>query len=69
MQTVRCKSGLTGYQCRLQENYASLAEFEEYDRMYHLVSRLGYKTARGAWNANPMIQGSVEPSDFRKVRA
>jgi hypothetical protein len=69
MCQVKCKSGLTGYQCRLQNNYAGLAEFERYAETYGLHSRLGFKTPRAAWDANPTIQGSVEPSDFRKVKA
>lgn len=68
MRQVKCKSGLTGYQCRLRENYADLDEFERYDRMYGLARRLGYKTAAGAWKANPTIQGSTDPADFRKVK-
>ncbi len=68
MRQVKCKSGLTGYQCRLRENYAGFAEFERYAETYGLHGRLGFKTPRAAWNANPMIQGSVDPSDFRKVK-
>ena len=36
--------------------------------MYGLHTRLGYKTIVGAWRANPVVQGSVDPSDFRVVR-
>lgn len=69
MKHVKCKSGLTGWQCRLRANYdRSFAQFESYDRTYNLAKRLGYKTAANAWKANPLIQGSVNPSDFRKVR-
>jgi len=69
MRQVKCKSGLRGYQCPLQENYANYEEFERYAETYGLHTRLGYKTSRAAWDANPTVQGSVEPSDFRKVKA
>lgn len=64
---VICKSGLEGWQSRLRANYESLREFESYDRFYGLAKRLGYKSAASVWRENPMIQGSVEPSDFRRV--
>ena len=65
---VKCDSGLWGWQCRLRDNYSSLEEFEMYAETYGIAERLGYKTARNAWSVNPLIQGSVEPSDFRKVK-
>jgi len=68
MRTVKCKSGLTGYQCRLRANYKGYKEFESYAETYGLHTRLGYKTPRAAWDANPTVQGSVDPSDFRKVK-
>lgn len=67
MKRVKCKSGLTGYQCRLQKNYSSFEEFEAYSDTYGVSARLGYKTAEQAWKANPIIQGSVNPSDLRVV--
>ena len=67
-QRVKCRSGLTGYQCRLHENYADFDEFAHYAETYGLHTRLGYRTPKAAWEANPMIQGSVNPNDFRKVR-
>lgn len=66
---VTCKSGLRGWQCPLRDNYAGFAEFERYAETYGLNRRLGYRSPRAAWNANPTVQGSVLPSDFRKVRA
>lgn len=65
---VKCKSGAMGWRMRLRKNYASLEEFEAYDSVYNLAKRLGYKSAKTAWRYNPMIEGSVNPSDFRKVR-
>ena len=64
---VKCKSGLRGWQSPLRDNYADFAEFERYAETYGLHRRLGYRSPRAAWNANPTVQGSVNPSDFRKV--
>jgi len=68
MAKVICKSGLEGWQNRLQENYSSFEEFKAWADCWGIHTRLGYKTIRGAWKANPMVQGSVIPSDFRKVK-
>lgn len=67
MKQVKCKSGLTGYQCRLQENYSNFEEFEAYSETYGVATRLGYESAKKAWEANPIIQGSTNPSDLRVV--
>ena len=68
MKSVICKSGLSGHQGRLQANYDSFEEFVSYAETYGLHTRLGYKTIAGCWRSNPMIQFSVEPSDFRRVK-
>ena len=64
---VKCRTGLRGWQSPLLDNYADFAEFERYAETYGLHRRLGYRSPRAAWNANPTVQGSVEPSDFRSV--
>jgi hypothetical protein len=69
MKQVICKSGLKGSEQRLQRRYDSFVEFQAYSDTYGLATRLGYKSAETAWKANPLVQSSVEPSDFRKVRA
>ena len=68
MKTVKCKSGAIGWQSRLQKVYTDFEEFEEYDRNYGVAKRLGFKSAESAWKKNPTVQGSTNPSDFRKVR-
>ena len=65
MKQVRCLSGLKGYEEPLRTPYVSFGDFQAYNRIYGLARRLGYKSARAAWDENPTIQGSVEPSDFR----
>lgn len=64
---VKCKSGLTGWQCRLQYNYTDFEHFKSYSDIYALAEKLGYDSAEDAWDDNPLIQGSVDPSDFCKV--
>jgi hypothetical protein len=68
MKTVICNSGLKGWQCNLQENYSSFDEFKSYSKMYNLAKKLGYTSMKKAWNENPIIQGSTNPLDFRKVK-
>lgn len=68
MKSVICDSGIRGTQYKLHEGYDSFAEFEYYDEVYKIASRLGFKTARTAWIANPLIQSSVNHKDLRRVR-
>ena len=72
MATCVCKSGLTGWRMRLRDIYkehtspeAAYDEWEHYSVTYGLAQRLGYRTARGAWNDNPIIEGSTIPTDYR----
>lgn len=52
---------------RLQDQYESFEEFEAYDRIYGLSERLGYTSAEEAWDENPMVTGSTDPADYRRV--
>jgi hypothetical protein len=67
-EKVVCKSGLTGWRGRLREVYANLSEFRGYNRDFGIARRLGYDSAVSAWTANPLIEGSVNPSDLRTVK-
>ncbi len=68
MKKVRCKSGITGWQTKLQENYDnSFEQFQRWCETHSIHTRLGYKSPESAWKHNPTIEGSTEPSDFRKV--
>lgn len=51
----------------LQSNYRNFADFRSHDDLYGLAERLGYKSARAAWRANPYVQGSTNPGDFMRV--
>jgi len=64
---VICKSGIKGWQLKLRTVYNSLKELQAYDSNYNIASRLGYSTANKAWEDNPTIQGSINPSDLCKI--
>lgn len=64
---VRTQSGIWGWRSRLQAQYRSLDEFTIYSELYNLHARLGYYKPRAAWEANPVIEGSINPRDFRRV--
>ena len=66
---VICKSGLSGWRNHIQENYSCFEHFEACCDAYGIHTRLGYKTIKGCWRANPLCEGSVLPEDFRKCCA
>ena len=53
--------------CRLQGNYCNFAEFMDYCEAYGIHERLGYDSPEEAWEDNPVVEGSVQPEDFRVV--
>ena len=55
------------WKMKVRKVYASLDELKAYDNIYHIAARLGYSDCETLWNDNPLIQGSVNPQDFRKV--
>lgn len=69
MRKVKCLSGIRGWRGRLRENYSHFEEFQSYSTTNGLHLRLGYHTPEKAWEANPEIEGSVNPSDYRRIRA
>ena len=52
---------------KLHDVYSSLDEFIGYCDIYDCHTRLGYKTPEDAWAENPLIQGSTDPKDYKKV--
>ena len=65
---VICRSGLEGWRKRLRDNYENDPDtWVFWSNLYSLAARLGYKTDKAAWDANPLIEGSVDPRDFRLV--
>ena len=65
---VRCQSGIMGWQGRLRDQYTSIEPFRCYAEMYGLHLRLGFKSVEEAWETNPLIQGSIDPSDYSRVK-
>lgn len=53
---------------KLQSNYSSYEEFKSFSMIYNLHKRLGYKSPLSAWEHNPHIQWSTNPSDFKKFK-
>ena len=51
----------------LQEVYSSFEEWDAFSDMYGLANRLGYAENQEAWDDNPLIQGSTNPYDYKKV--
>lgn len=68
MKTTICKSGLKGWEATLQEVYIDYDEFVIWNEYYGIAKRIGFKSSKNAWERNPIIQGSVNPSDLRRVR-
>ena len=67
IKRVKCRSSLTGWQCRLRDNYKSYEEWEQYADLWSLHLKLGFKTPQTAWRADPIVQGSVDTADYCKV--
>jgi len=68
MKKVICKSGLAGWKSRLRKNYQNFEEFSYYSEVYGIHKRLGFSSAEEAWEANPIIKGSVIPSDLEVIK-
>ena len=68
MKKYRCKSGLTGWCGNVRNQYANFDEFAGYAETYGLPTRLGFDFAEAAWEANPIVEGSVNPTDYRLHR-
>lgn len=68
MKRVTCKSGLNGWQGRLHAVYTDFEQFEAYCATHAIHIRLGFSDIQRCWKANPTVQGSVNPSDLRRVR-
>lgn len=61
------KSNRTAWKARLQKEYEDFEEFSHYDEIYHLAERLGFDSAEEAWEANPMVSGSTNPADYKRI--
>jgi methyl-accepting chemotaxis protein len=52
---------------RIRENFASVKDFSAYNHVYGLTQRLNYKTVEEAWEANPYVQWSQDPTQFKII--
>ena len=68
MKRVKCKSGIEGWQCKLRKNWTSIEELQSADNNYGVLARLGFATAEEAWEANPIVRGSVNARDLEVVQ-
>jgi len=58
------------WQARLRDNYDNnFEQWKAYATTYGLHTRLGFDSPKEAWSANPIIQGSVNPADFKIVES
>jgi len=53
------------WKARLQSVYDSKEEWLAYSDIYGLAKRLGYSDPHQVWEENPMVQGSVNPKDYK----
>jgi hypothetical protein len=68
MLSASAKSAKPSWRMPLRKNYDNnFEQWEMYDRNYSLAQRLGFNSAEEAWEANPVIQGGVDPADFSVV--
>lgn len=56
------------WKAKVQDNYETLEELQEYDEIYGIAKRLGYNSAEELWNANPVISGSTDPKDLKVIK-
>ncbi len=64
MKRVKCKSGIEGWQDKLQNIYGTIEHFREFSNSFGVHRRLGYHSVQDVWEANPTIQGSINPDDL-----
>ena len=58
---------LNEWKGKLRNEYADFEEFKRYCEVYNNHKRLGFETPEEAWKANPIVSGSTDPSDYKKV--
>lgn len=56
------------WKSHIQDVYTDFEEFEDYNKIYGLAKRLGFKSTKEAWDKNPMIQGSTDPKDYKIIK-
>jgi hypothetical protein len=56
------------WKARVRKTYSSLEDLRNHNRIYGVVKRCGYRSAKKLWEDNPIIGGSVNPADFGLVK-
>ena len=56
------------WRSKLKKVYGSFREFKAYSSTYGIAERLGFESAKSAWDANPLIQGSTDPRDLKVIK-
>jgi hypothetical protein len=56
------------WKAKVQDVYDSIEDLEGWDALYGVVARCGYESAEEMWEENALIGGSVNPSDFGRVK-
>ena len=62
---ARTAARLAKWRGRLRDEYADYDEWCRYSDTYGLAARLGFPSNEAAWEANPMVEGSTNPADYR----
>lgn len=69
IKTVRCKSGVMGWQGKIQDIYKDFNEFDLYCNIYHIHTKLGFKNPLVMWTSNVRLRGSMNPNDLELVKS
>ena len=64
---ARAAARLAKWRGRLRDEYAGFDEWCRYSDTYGLAARLGFPSNEAAWEANPTVEGSTNPADYRRV--
>jgi hypothetical protein len=57
------------WQMRLRDVYENdERQWRYFSTVYNLARRLGFRSMRSAWSANPMVRGSTNPRDYSAVK-
>jgi len=62
---ARAAARLAKWRGRLRDEYAGYEEWCRYSDTYGLAARLGFPSNEAAWEANPTVEGSTNPADYR----
>ena len=64
----KTKSGLSGWQAKVQQVYSDFAEFMAYCETYEIHKQLGFKSIIRCWNKNPLMNGTVVVGSLKQAK-